>query len=615
MLKLKYIIFFIFLSIGICISAQNTGTTIDGKDSKKSSEEELLAAQYYQNQEYTKAIEIYKNLYDKTKNTYYYEPYLECLIHLKDFKAAIKLIKKQQKQSNNLRYRVDLGFVYDLDNQREKANEIFNDAIKQVNVYSEQNVIDLANNFIHRDKTDFAIQTYLYARKKSKNIYAEYLAEIYYKKNKLKLMMDEYIFILKNNPFNAPNIKTILQDRINNASTQQEVIFYKNYLLQVGQNNINDIVINDMIIFLYVQLNDFESAWILAKALDKRYEYAEELLELAEIAHTNYKYSIAEDIYHYIIKKGNKNPYYIDAKIALLNALNKKIIIGNYTQDDIHKLEKNYIKTIDELGINTETGVLLVKLAELNAYYLHRADSAILLLDKAIEIPHISAQFRAKCKIKTADVLLIRDDYWDAKLYYGQVEKEFKHDLLGQEAKFKNAKLSYYMGEFDWAKAQLDVLKAATSKFIANDAMQLSLTITDNTVLDTTHTPLLMFAQADLLLYQNQNKQAIKKLDSIILFFPNHSLEDDILYKKAKLYQKSKQYLQAISLYDSIYQYYKQDILADDAFYNAAKIYDYKLNNPQKAMEYYKEFMINFPGSIYTTEARKRFRFLRGDIN
>ena len=42
------------------------------------------------------------------------------------------------------------------------------------------------------------------------------------------------------------------------------------------------------------------------------------------------------------------------------------------------------------------------------------------------------------------------------------------------------------MGDFEWAQAQFSILKASTSKLIANDALDLSVFIMDNLGLDTT---------------------------------------------------------------------------------------------------------------------------------
>jgi hypothetical protein len=40
--------------------------------------------------------------------------------------------------------------------------------------------------------------------------------------------------------------------------------------------------------------------------------------------------------------------------------------------------------------------------------------------------------------------------------------------------------MAYYTGDFNWARRQLDILKAATTQLIANDALNLSLLISDN---------------------------------------------------------------------------------------------------------------------------------------
>ena len=74
---------------------------------------------------------------------------------------------------------------------------------------------------------------------------------------------------------------------------------------------------------------------------------------------------------------------------------------------------------------------------------------------------------------------------WEAMLIYSQVIEENKTNSLGDEVKLKKARLGYYMGNFSWAKAQLDVLKASTSKLTANDAMELSMMIGNNLNLDT----------------------------------------------------------------------------------------------------------------------------------
>ena len=184
---------------------------------------------------------------------------------------------------------------------------------------------------------------------------------------------------------------------------------------------------------------------------------------------------------------------------------------------------------------------------------------------------------------------------------------------MSYEAKFRNAKLYYYTGQFGWARAYLDILKASTSKLIANDALDLSLLISDNTILDTSNTAMLMYATADLFSFQNKDNLALITLDSIMTLFPGHSLTDEIIYKKSGIMIKKSRYEEAGKLLKTIVTDHSYDILADDALFKLAELYERQFKDTEKAMELYQQMLTDFPGSLYTVEARKRFRKLRGD--
>jgi len=182
---------------------------------------------------------------------------------------------------------------------------------------------------------------------------------------------------------------------------------------------------------------------------------------------------------------------------------------------------------------------------------------------------------------------------------------------LGDEVKLKKARLGYYMGNFSWAKAQLDVLKASTSKLTANDAMELSMMIGNNLNLDTTAVPLTMFAKADLRFFQNRPHEAMTILNGLEELYPYHSLVDDILYRKAKLEIGKQNYALAATYLDTIVTDYSYELLGDDALYQLAEIYNYNLNEKVKARDLYKKMLTAYPGSVYIEESRKLYRELR----
>jgi hypothetical protein len=126
----------------------------------------------------------------------------------------------------------------------------------------------------------------------------------------------------------------------------------------------------------------------------------------------------------------------------------------------------------------------------------------------------------AQLKMDLGDIYILTKQPWEAILVYEQVSKQFENQSIGNEAKYRSARLSFYQGNFDFAKSQADVLKASTTQLIANDALNLSLLISDNLQNKNDSLALQMYADAEMLQFMNNTAQALAKLDSIIVAYP-----------------------------------------------------------------------------------------------
>lgn len=581
------------------------------------STDEQLAVQFYQNKEFDKALDYYEKLYTKKSTELFYTPYLNCLLQTKDFKKAEKIVKKQIKQHpDKPDYMVDLGAVYDQGNEPEKAKTAWEQAIKAIK-YDDQ-VFPVAGSFLAIRQYDLAISTYLRGRKISQNAYpySFELADVYNTKGDKLAMINEYLDVLETQDSYIQQVQNALQTSFGNeADSKQNQLLKTELLKRIGKNP-DKTILSELLIWMQIQQKDFEGAFIQAKALDKRKkEEGIRVMSLAQLFAQNESYDLAERAYQYVISKGSGGDYYITARTELLRVSYQKIVSkANYTATDLTELEKNFKAIIAELGRSASTAALLKNLAHLQAFYLNKTNEAIALLEETINVPQLDPHTQADLKLELADILLMTGDIWEASLRYSQVEKSFKHDPIGQEAKFRNAKISYYTGDFGWAQAQLNVLKGATAKLIANDAMDLSLLISDALAIDTNVAPLMIFARADLLAFQNKDEQAMLTLDSITILFPNHALADDILYKKANIELKHAKYNEAAALLENIVKDHGDDILGDDALFKLADLNENQFKNLEKAKELYQQLMEQYPGSLYVVEARKRFRKLRGDI-
>ena len=600
MFKIAFFVWMVFALSGKIIAQKNTASR--------------LADQYYSNKEYDKAVVYYQQLFDKRNSAIYYERLLNCFTNLEAYKNAEKLIKKQLKRdAYALKFYADLGHLYEISGQDTKGKKTYEKGLKLLTPNNQQ-IIDLANGYLKYKQTDYAILTYKKGQKLLKGTYPFNfeLAQVYSTQGNTEAMLREYLTLLESQEAYIQSVQNALQTTFSTDEDGEDKRLLKSLLIEKVQKHPGKRVFPEMLIWVYIQEKNFGGAFIQAKALDKRQkELGERINSLAQLCTENKAYKTAIQCYEYLVEKGPNTYFYITSKMALVHVYNKKIIANkNYTNEDLVNLEQTYNSTITELGKTAATASLLNGLAHLQAFYMHNTSTAISILNEIILIPRLKAQDKAESKIELADVLLFTGEIWEASLLYSQVEKEFKYDQLGEQAKFKNAKISFYTGDFSWAKTQLDVLKASTSKLIANDAMQLSILITDNIGIDTTEAPLLMFAVADLLAYQNKNKEALWMLDSLKLGYPNHTIADDILYKRYQINYKQSNYKEAIENLNALIKDYSYDILADDAIYHLALMYDYQLNDQAKAIEQYKKIMFDHQSSVYVVSARKRYREL-----
>ncbi|MFN4233336.1 MAG: tetratricopeptide repeat protein [Bacteroidia bacterium] len=612
----KIIAFLIVTTSTWCYSQEIISFPQEGNSVNKSSEEQL-AAQYFQNKEYEKAAFYYEKLFEKNPIDRYYQNLLTCLIETENFNKAEKLVKKQQKKNPYaLNYTVDLGYVYKREGKMDEAKKVWEKAINEL-APNQNQIFELAHAFNNRKETDFALSTYLKGRKILNGLYTFHfeIADIYAQKGNYAAMINEYLDVLLINEAYIQQVQNALLRIYQSAPEDKKNETLKTELLKRIQKYPDKKIFAEMLIWIMMQEQDFNGALTQSIALDKRLkEDGARVFSLAHMAADNKQYEASAKGYQYIIDKGKENYYYTSAKIELLHVNFKKITEqAKYTKEELIQLEKNYVTTLNELGKSGNTASLMRDLAHLYAFYLHEIDKAIAILDEIVAMGRISPQLKAECKLDLGDILLLENDIWEASLLYSQVEKDFKHDELGDKAKFKNARLSYFVGDFKWAQAQLDVLKGSTSKLIANDAMQLSLLITDNTTIDTNEVPLQIYARAELLMFQNKLEEALKTLDTINLYFPGHSLTDDILMSKARIFEKNQDFENALKMYEAIYNGFADDIYGDDALFKMAEIEHFIFNKPETAKALYQKVLMEFPGSIFVVESRKRIRQIRGD--
>lgn len=578
----------------------------------------VLASQYYQNKEFGKAAELYEQLYSDTKSEGYFTIYLDCLMGIPDYEKAEKEIRKGLRgNSSDTYWYVQWGFLKKAQGQEAETKKMYERAIGSIsdNPAEYQN---LANQFINRREFEYAEKVYLKGRSvQNPAIYNYELARIYNYMRNYDLMMKEYLEWVNQKESNLDIVKSNLQSVLSVDNDQEISNQLKKYMLKRIQEEPGQILYNRLLIWLFIQDKNFVAAIRQSISLDKRIGTEDaNIFGLAGVAASNKSYDESIKAYDYLILKGRKAEYFNLASQQLM-----QMYYDRFVDEDIldvlhaNDVKDKFAKTFDVLGKTPETSILLTEYAHLLAFYLNQPKEAIQVLTDGLAMPGINMQQMSGMKAELADLYVFSGDLWEAVISYSQVIESNKSSLLGDDVKIKRAKLGYYMGNFSWAKAQLDVLRASTSKLIANDAMDLSLFISENLESDSLAAPLKIFAHADLYIFRNNFPEAISALDSVQNLYPGNSLIDDVDFRKAAIFQKQGKFAEAAVLLESIVKDHSWELLADDALFQLATISQNKLNKKQEAMQLYKKMLTDYPGSVYVVDSRTEFRKLQDSEN
>ncbi|MDR1973816.1 MAG: hypothetical protein LBQ31_03970 [Bacteroidales bacterium] len=603
-----------------------------------------LAQKYEQNGEIDKAISIYGDIFEKDQSPYVYEQYLNALLKDQRFEQAQKvIIQFQKKSSNPLLVQIDLGYLELLKERASASDEpttgrkkkqqtqkisekifqgIINDIPQNVSPYILQ---ECSQAFLQKTgRPEYSIKLYEKARKNSGNssLFAEELGALYRQNGQAAEMMSEFIEVLKKDEKKQAQIEENIQVFIGtNPQKQQEI---KKILQQQAQKEPQSKSVQSLYLWSLWQEKSFSEALKLSIEFSaKFYDKGEKIFETALLSAKSGDFTTGEKGFKYLIEHGEKSMIQ-KSKIALLDMY--FVQIEKEQVNDLARLntiKNEYLTLYNQMEKNTQALPTVRNLVRIYGYYLNQIDSAESLLYNVLSWTSIKPAEKAQVKLDLADILLYSGKVWDATLLYGQVEKDFKQDNIGFYAKLQNARLSYYIGEFAWAKSQLDVLKAATSKVIANDAMELSLLIKEHPSSDSSYYGLELFAKAEFLSYRKLYRQALKVLDTLINSPFEYDLFDNAFYKKAEIYVALDSVAAALVCLKRVYEGYSESLLTDDALFMAAEIYEKMpdvtdsegVTGKERAMSLYEKIFMDYAESSLAVIARERYRLLRGDAH
>ena len=574
------------------------------------SQDDFLAKRYFEDGAFDKAVVFYEKLVEKDpRRTDYAEGLIACYQQLERYTDAEKFLRQEIEMARpNPTFYIELGYNYTLQNNAEEADQYYEQAISMINKNPNYGY-GVGLRFQKYALLDYAIKAYSKAMELNPKLDFNYqMARIYGEQGDIDRMFTSYLTLIAEGKASLSNVVRNFDDFITSNIETENNQKLKTILLKNAQQDPN-VIWNQLLSWLFVQQKQYGSAFRQEKAIYKRMDGAsiQRLENLGDIALEDSATEVAKEVYEYIIENTNDEVTELNAQLNIID-----IQLLDTDEKQLTVIQKQYEQLVEIYGYKGQTLQLQIAYANFLTFRRDMPNQAIEILKNSLELP-LNIRGAAFVKLALGDILVFNKKFNEALIYFSQIQKRLKNDVLGQNARFKVAQTSFYKGDFDWSLTQLKVLRSSTSQLIANDAMQLSLLISDNSLEDSTQTALKKYARADLLAYQNKTQEAITTLDDILENHKGEKIEDEALLKQGELLVSIKDYETAKFNYQKIIEFYATGILADDAYFQLGELYRNILNEPEKAKAQYEKIIYNYQDSYYFPKARQYFRMLRGD--
>jgi tetratricopeptide (TPR) repeat protein len=588
---MKKIIALLFIFLSLFVHGQN----------------EQLALNYFDRGEFEKALVSYEELLKAQPNNFnYFQKAVECYQQLQQFDKAEKAIQERLDKYKQGNFLVELGYNYQLQKNQEKANKYYDQAIDKIKKNPSE-VYQIAYVFDRKALVDYALLAYQTAVSLEPKFNFNFqMALLYGQKGETDKMIDMFLTEAYTNPQNL----IMIQNQLSRFTTEETDESFndalkKALLVRIQKNQ--DIFWNEFLSWFYVQQKEYGKAFIQEKAIYKRNpESFSNIVNLGQLAIEENDQEAAKEILGFVLENTKDLDLQIQSHSYLMEMKIDKALPKDYPAINLEL--DNLIK---EFGVSPFSLSLLKIKAHFVTFNMKDAETGKIILKNVLEMP-LNRDQVAEVKMELADILLFEEKFNQALIYYSQIENDANNSPIGQEASLKTAKTSYFKADFKWAEHQLKVLKSASTQLIANDALDLFLLISDNTVEDSTQVALKKFARADFLLYQEKKQDALTAFQAILKENKGDAIEPVTLLRIGKIYEELGDTNAALANYKLILDNFKECIYIDEALFYSAEIYN-QLNDVEKAKPLYEEVITKHEDSIHYVTSQKKYRKLRGD--
>lgn len=585
----------------------------------------LLGENYEQSGYPDKAKEIYEDLYRRnSSNPEYFNSLNRIYILLKQYDTSIKLL--EQKLSINTQdiniYGL-LGSTYYVMGNETKAFSVWDDGLNKL----PQNQLYyrlMANYAIERRAFDKAIDFLKRGKRISDNplLFAFDLANLYSLTMQYKEAAEEYLSIVLMNPEQYQVVQNGLLSYINKVDALQKTIYV--FEKKRDDDNIN---LSYLLASLYMQGKMYEKAYGIYSEIDSKLKSKGiELLKFAQDLYNDHQYELGAKIFSDIIDRYPSSPIISSAKLGYAKTLEANLDSDKNGETDWKPFSFN--KTGDPKKVNE----IIASFNEIVKIYPNSepANEALFRIgylknNRLIDFEGAKEIFNKLIKDAPNSNFAIKsyEELGDIYLQEGNLEKSremfqklLQNNNIPEEeknyARYKEAKLSFYEGNFAIGRELLNNIIRSYKDNNSNDALELALLL--NTMVNDSSN-LVIFASAELLSEQRKFNQAREKYLIISQNPQVFVLQNLSKLRVAEMDLALDNYDSSMKLLQEVTDEKDKNIYSDKALYLQGKIYEFAKKDNPKAIEIYESLLAKFPNSIYLDDAREAINKLKNKIS
>ncbi len=583
-----------------------------------------LAQSFEQSGDAGHAGQLYEQLQgEHPENFVYFEALRRNYTQRKKYDAAIELCHRRlQAQPIDMNVMASLGSLYSMAGHPAQADSIWERVI--ASAPRNPGVFRLvAQEQIQLRLLEKAAATYLRGRQLTGDAYgfANELAGLYAAMMNYRSAADEYLLMLQQNEFQLDYVESrmsVFTPRPDGLSAA----------LASAQRYADDpkrsIVFLRVLSWLWMEAKQYDEAFVCAEKLENRINSnGAELFAFAERAFHEGAVASAAKAYARALEGGAGMPWAPQAHFGYARCLEElsaradsSSAAGNEESDGVRGVRTD--RVIAAYGVLAQAYPLseihvqsLYRIGVIRASRLNDLNGALRAFD-SITVIAPASPMQSRVRIAMGDVYVRQGKLEEAAGQYMAVGSSSRSAVQQQsDALYRLAELLYFKGEFDTVLVMLETLTTNSESDEANDALALRAFILENK--DGNMDALRACAQADYLARREKLSEAVAAYASIILAFGSAPLADEAMIRKAELETTLHRPVDALRTLQALLSELPKSTERDKAQFRIGEIYEQQLHDKDNAMKAYGEILSQYPNSLFTDEARKKIRALRGD--